>query len=544
MSKKNSDFFTKNSIKIEASEVEPKVISSNINDNISVKLETEENSPNLGENSAQKSQNLPLNNNPGPENETRINKNVKSEPEKQLLLILPQQKIHKFPVPIKTEAKVKDVLCEICKRTLSSLGHLKEHQKVHEVEHKCKYCSKIFHKNSIMLKHIKSVHENPGNIKCDICEVIFSTQSSLNRHQKNHIKNRPKPFKCNKCDYATDRNSSLKGHLKAHEKGKCDKCNTNLHKNRIHDCRLDCKFCGLKFSQAGHVTQHIKKHHGHEIGRSLYECDICGLKCYVLNNLRIHMEAKHADGKIQAFTCDLDGKAFKCKENIARHMKSHLQPVKCDFCHIKVNKGYLKRHIINFHTGIKQPRKKYIPKTKSFTCPMCFKVFSTKTVLKKHISDHNKIVKCKFCEKLFGCQSSLKTHIRDYHENPEGYICNICGKKCTQRSCLKVHMKTHDPNRARDLKCSQCDFATDNKKSFQSHLNFHKRRNAKIAAMNNPHKCTKCPAVLKSRKAWNSHMFTAHPKNLFECDICGKKIKTKHGMMTHFKGFHKVRSTM
>jgi len=80
-----------------------------------------------------------------------------------------------------------------------------------------------------------------------------------------------------------------------------------------------------------------------------------------------HMEAKHVDGKIQMFTCDLDGKSFNLKDKINQHMKSHLPPVKCDFCFKMVSIRNLKGHIKSLHTGIKQPRRKYIPKTKNFT---------------------------------------------------------------------------------------------------------------------------------------------------------------------------------
>jgi len=58
MSRKIPDFFTKKSIKIESSEVKPNVVSINIDDEISVKLESENNCSNLSEISAEHPQNL------------------------------------------------------------------------------------------------------------------------------------------------------------------------------------------------------------------------------------------------------------------------------------------------------------------------------------------------------------------------------------------------------------------------------------------------------------------------------------------------------
>jgi len=538
MLRKISDFFTEKSIKTESSENGNQSAKSEAL--ISVKLETKENCSNSSEFSAEHQINSASN-----QSQIRIEKNVKTEVEKQLLVVLPQQKIHKHPIPIKiedSEPKTKNILCQICKKTFASLRYLKLHQKVHEIEHKCKYCEKIFRQNCLMLTHIRNFHENLGSYKCDVCKVGFNTKGNLTKHQRIHIKNRPKPFKCDKCDHATDSKPNFKRHLKTHERiiERCEKCNIILIKNRTHDCRLDCKYCGKKFSHSVSVIQHIKEHHAQETEIPFYECDICGLKLYLKNALRIHMEMKHADGKTQIFTCDLDGKTFSSKKKIGVHMKNHLPPVKCDFCHKKVSIRHLKGHILNSHTGIKQPRKKSVTKKQSFECPICFTILSTKKYLNMHVSDHNKTIKCKFCEKMFGHRSNLKIHIRDYHENPKGHICNICGKKFTQRSHLRTHMKTHDPNRARDLKCTQCDFATFDKKTFQTHLNFHKKKNAEIAAMENPHRCPKCPSVLKSKRSLNKHMRIVHPKNLFECDICGRMIKVKINILGHLKNVHKI----
>jgi len=501
MSRKISDFFTKKSIKIESK------------------------CSNLNESSAENSQNLTSNNNSEQENQTRINENVKNESEKQLLAILPQQKIDKFRVPVKIE----------------------NNEPKNEMN-KCKICYKNYSTKYTLLRHVKNVHENLGSYKCAVCKVQFNAKSYLNAHQRVHMENRPKPFKCHKCDFATYTKSNIKKHIKTHDRiiERCDKCNTILYKNRTHDCSLDCQYCGKKFSLNMTVINHIKKHHPQEIKRSLYECDICGLKCYQKKYLNIHMVKKHADGKNQIFTCDLDGKTFNLKSKLVLHMNSHLSSVKCDFCHIKVNINYLKYHIINFHTGFKppkrQPIKKFIPKTKTFQCKICSKILSTKSILKRHISEHNKTIKCKFCDKMFGNQSRLKDHIKDIHENPDGIRCEICNKHLTHALHLRIHLKTHDPNRRREFKCLQCDFATDNKSHFKNHLDFHKRKNAKIAAIKNPLKCPQCPAIFRNQNNLSGHISSVHPKDLLECDICGRMFKTKGALLTHFRGPHKIGS--
>ena len=396
--------------------------------------------------------------------------------------------------------------------------------------------------------HVKNIHENPGSFKCDVCKIGFNTKLNLIAHQKSHNKNRPKPLKCKICDYATDSKATFRRHLESHEKiiEKCDKCNKILRKNHTHDCRLDCKFCGKKFLNREGVLSHIRYHHNSKPKEIFFhECDICGIKFMLKKSITNHMDKKHLDQKIKiikTFTCDLDGKTFKNKSNITWHMKNHLPAVKCEFCHKKLKWRNLKLHIMSLHTGIKQPRKIYIPKTKNFQCHICSRIVTSQGNLTLHIRDHNKTIKCKFCNKLFGSQARLKAHITYYHENADKFGCKICGKKFNHPYVLRHHRRIHDPNRPKDLKCSQCDFATDHKHTFKGHLNSHKRKNADIAAMKNPHKCPKCPAVLRSKKIWYSHMAGVHPKFLVECDICGKNLKSKCNMLTHFRFFHKIRS--
>ena len=118
MSRKISEFFTKKSIKIEQeiklmqdSEIE-KQGSSKIEEHTQ-NLESNKNS---GHNNIQ---NLTSSNNSGHKNQGKINENVKTEAEKQLLIILPEKNIPNLPVSIKIESnkpKVDNFQCKICQK--------------------------------------------------------------------------------------------------------------------------------------------------------------------------------------------------------------------------------------------------------------------------------------------------------------------------------------------------------------------------------------------------------------------------------------------
>ncbi|KAL7012914.1 hypothetical protein ACKWTF_015104 [Chironomus riparius] len=473
--------------------------------------------------------------------------NVKTEPEHQLTLILPPQKSQNHPIQTKTkenDSKTSKFQCKICQMYLKTFNYLSKHQKTHDKKFQCTICDKKFPVKYLMLKHVKNVHENPKSFKCEICNAGFNQKVSLNKHQILHIKNRPKPFKCDKCGYATDCKHSLKGHLKTHERkvDRCEKCNkVLLFKTKIHQCRLDCKFCGKVFNDSAATSVHVKKVHAQELSTSIYRCDICGGKFYHKHALKFHMNKYHSDGKLHLFICDFDGKSFKKKCLLNEHMSYHLSMVKCDFCHKKVYQNNLKRHIKKVHLKIKTVKKvqQNTVKHEMLECPICLKVLSTKSTLKVHISNHNKLNKCNYCEKKFGTKSKLNCHIKNQHENPKSHVCNICSKAFNIATTLRLHLKTHDPNREKKFKCSLCDYSNDFKNRFEKHLNFHKKKEANIAAIKDPHKCPQCPAVLRSQRILNRHLIVVHPKVIVECDICGKQMKTKFQFLTHIQSVHK-----
>jgi len=179
--------------------------------------------------------------------------------------------------------------------------------------------------------------------------------------------------------------------------------------------------------------------------RKIVKCTICNLKL-IEARLEFHMKKKHPEGEVKQFECDFDGKIFKHKKHLYRHMLNHLPLVKCQLCDKMLKIKSLNDHLNNVHAA-----------DKKFQCKICQKSFKSAQYLNSHARIHNKVHECDICSKVFSFANKLKQHKNEYHKNAKSFECEICDKKFNQKSNLTAHQKTHDKNRPKPFKCQRCN---------------------------------------------------------------------------------------
>ncbi|XP_065520944.1 zinc finger protein 692-like isoform X3 [Lathamus discolor] len=141
---------------------------------------------------------------------------------------------------------------------------------------------------------------------CDFegCGKIFSNRQYLNHHKKyQHV--HQKTFTCS--EPSCGKSFNFKKHLKEHEK--------------LHSDKRDyiCEFCARSFRTSSNLIIHRRIH----TGEKPLQCEVCGFTCRQKASLNWHMK-KHGAAAGYQFSCELCGKRFEKRDNVAAHKsKSH-----------------------------------------------------------------------------------------------------------------------------------------------------------------------------------------------------------------------------
>ena len=128
-----------------------------------------------------------------------------------------------------------------------TIARLHKHLKVRPFQ--CKFCQGSFYHNSSLEKH-QCIHIRERHFKCKTSIVSSSTQKT---QMCTHISERP--YKCETCNSSFKRLSHLNNHFLAHS----------------GERRYKCKICKSTFIQSSSLKRHLFVHSGER----LFKCETC-----------------------------------------------------------------------------------------------------------------------------------------------------------------------------------------------------------------------------------------------------------------------------
>lgn len=391
----------------------------------------------------------------------------------------------------------------------------------------------------------------PDSTMCDVCGKVMKNKSSLARHSFIHTGK--KPYACHLCELRFNRRDNLQHHLnRLHPNGVA-----KLEKQREEQAWL-CAVCGKTFS----CRSRLKTHEVIHSGVKPYRCDLCPKAYMRTNDLEHHKKIVHVDGggelqRSGSLLCDLCGKEFRCRSQLAVHFQTHTgeRPHLCDICGRKFGRQYqLKRHKILVHVN-RADGEENAPSDAPFACGVCGKRLKSEALLAAHSRIHtgDKPHRCGICLRSFQRAACLKQHHVRVHlkvrvnEGPHAaarrassaaekvFPCSVCSKAFKFRSLLASHSMIHS-----EVRPHACDFCS---RSFRrlSHLKRHREVvHANGARPPQSFVCHICGKDKKCRSQLARHVIIHTGERPFSCDLCPARFNRSGNLQQHRKRMHGV----
>ena len=126
---------------------------------------------------------------------------------------------------IKTVHQSQSVLCNLCNKSLRKENLPYHIRSVHNQEknYKCEYCEKEFFYKKTFIEHIASHHSNDTRekYKCGLCKEAFTNKPNLDRHfRTRHQNNQNTKFNCTLCEKSFTQKLYMQNTLKGFITGK------------------------------------------------------------------------------------------------------------------------------------------------------------------------------------------------------------------------------------------------------------------------------------------------------------------------------------
>uniref|UniRef100_A0A2C9KDX2 C2H2-type domain-containing protein n=1 Tax=Biomphalaria glabrata TaxID=6526 RepID=A0A2C9KDX2_BIOGL len=238
--------------------------------------------------------------------------------------------------------------------------------------------------------------------------------------------------------------------------------------------KLKCPKCDFQGYYMQQYRNHIATH-----GDDIQKCKCCSYLSLDSDDLLEHFKEQHP--RCICLECDYMAEhAYIIKRHMMRH---DTKSCTCSTC----GKVYKDMYILKMHIKMV-----HMPAEVLFECDVCWKKFTRKAHLKRHLRIHDpeKPYKCSVCD-YRGCErSDISKHML-IHQDPK-HACERCGKTFRHIKNKELHVKRHFGQR--DYKCGVCDFFGYTFTDIRKHI---ERKHQDIKTLI----CDKCNKQFKSEAA-------------------------------------------
>lgn len=282
-------------------------------------------------------------------------------------------------------------------------------------------------------------------------------------------------------------------------------------------------------------------------GDKKYECNICGIGYDLLQYINLHMKC-HVAVEVEALQrrrnnhiCDFCQSEFECRQTFIAHMQKH----KCPKCPLYVRRSEIVKHVQLFHSW--RARRSQITST---MCADVKEVYEDSNIFKytEHADNLTIKYKCPKCS-FVGRKTDLLIHMRRAH--PLLYSCIVCGKKYRNKWMLVQHQTFHHRVTLSSSKlfsndhnnstpncpvaapkpgyiCEVCGYRCTEKRRLVQHQNTVHLKEKNIS-------CQICGMKFFNKIGIRRHMIVHNPVKKYECQHCKKKFARGSTLRLHEK---------
>ncbi|XP_070547057.1 zinc finger protein 883-like [Ptychodera flava] len=261
-------------------------------------------------------------------------------------------------------------------------------------DHFCKHCGDLFMGVQTLRKHMKDIHGEKLEFKCERCDKIFAKKSNLLRHVR-AFQNR-------------------------------ESCSTRSPRS-MENSDIHCPVCQKKFGSNWNLTIHMRLHSGDKP----FKCRPCDKAYTSKQSLIEHQQSVHSD--VKPILCEVCGKRFHRQVHLRRHMVQHLErKYQCRTCGMRfLEFGKFTAHTKK-HNGV------FL-----FPCCYCDRKFKAKQQQIGHIRTHtgDRPYRCPVCDRGFTLKKAMVKHNKLMHSNERKFGCQACGKRYKENWALNKHVR-------------------------------------------------------------------------------------------------------
>ncbi|KFB45110.1 hypothetical protein ZHAS_00013031 [Anopheles sinensis] len=276
--------------------------------------------------------------------------------------------------------------------------------------------------------------------------------------------------------------------------------------------------------------------------KAFFSCENCTLifqcKTQLVRHQLLHHEKDVVDLKCAnrlRNRCRLCREQFATVKQLATHLTmQHPRSPVCDLClttfHDRATlEWHRKHHLYSVGDSDNRPANGYV-------CDVCEKRCASSSHLHLHRKVHleKKPYSCVYCDRTFTSSGNRQKHITRVHTHERRYQCTKCSESFIYARQLKIHRDIKhtsfidgDRNSGKWVTCSTCNESFPSQVSLRNHQNQEHRKEQRAFV------CGHCAKRFKQATHLRNHILTHTGVRAYECEFCTKRFAMAGDLRVH-----------